>query len=186
MNISPFNTDPLEISPTEFEKQVVEFFNRQNPVPRNIEVLHNQKIESHDGTYQIDVLITFETLGVDFKVLVECKRYKNAIKRETVQLIRDRLVSLGAQKGIIVTASGFQTGAIKYAKEHGIALLRILEGHMIYETKSVNPIKTIPSWIELDDFNFQKIELNENENVSTTLLIDDYKAGFIKTVPNSK
>lgn len=73
MNISPFNTDPLEISPTEFEKQVVEFFNRQNPVPRNIEVLHNQKIESHDGTYQIDVLITFETLGVDFKVLVECK-----------------------------------------------------------------------------------------------------------------
>jgi len=184
MRISPFNNDPLEISPIEFEKQVLDLFTTQKPAPKKLEVLHNQRLTADDGRYQIDVLITFETLGVDFKVLVECKRHKEAVKRETVQILKDRVITLGAQKGILVTASGFQAGAIKYAKKHGIALLRIIEGKMTYETKSATPVD-LPSWIEMEDYCFQLIELNENENTSIKLLIDEYKSDLIKTLPNT-
>lgn len=184
MRISPFNTDPIKISPIDFEKQVLELFKSQNPSPKNLEILHNQKLIAEEGEYQIDILLTFESFGVDFKVLVECKRHKDAVKREIVQILKDRVISLGAQKGILVTASGFQSGAIKYAKKHGIALLRIIEGKMVYETRSKEQVKT-PFLVELEEYYFQKIELNQNESTSVTLLFNDLKPELIKTVPNT-
>ncbi|KAA0986051.1 restriction endonuclease [Pseudomonas sp. ANT_J28] len=73
---------------------------------------------------------------MDFLVLVECKHYKSAIKRETLQILHDRMRSIGAQKGALFTTSGFQSGALEYAKKHGIATVKIVDGKSTYMTKS--------------------------------------------------
>ena len=57
-------------------------------------------------------------MGVLYKTIVECKHYKYPISREIVQKVYDNLRAIGAQKGIVVSTSNFQSGAIDYAKAH--------------------------------------------------------------------
>lgn len=61
------------------------------------------------------------------KVLGECKQYKNRVNREKVVVLADKVRALGAQKGILLSTAGFQSGAIQYAKKHGIALIQIFD-----------------------------------------------------------
>lgn len=178
--MNPFDNDPINIDPIDFEKQVKVFFESMDSKPKKMEFVHDAKVSAYDGNYQIDVLITFEQLGVDFKVLVECKRYSSAIKRETVQILKDKVESIGAQKGILVSASGFQKGAIQYAKLHGIALLRIIKGKMTYETRSLDKTNNIPDWLDFEDFYFQRIEQKESHSVSVSLLTEDRLDHFEK------
>lgn len=126
----------IKISPTDFERLIHSYLINLGKDLRKFKSTHNEKIERYDGTYQIDIYAEFEALVGQIKVLIECKRYKEKVKRETVQLLNDKIRSIGANKGMIFTTSGFQTGAIDYAKEHGIALVRIIEGRFTYFTKS--------------------------------------------------
>lgn len=66
-----------------------------------------------DGTYVIDVTVRFRLLGADFLMLFECKRHTSPVKREDVQVLKDKLRSTGAHKGVVVAASGFQRGALE-------------------------------------------------------------------------
>ena len=127
--------DYLEISSEEFELLVYSYLKEIGSELGKFQIVHNTKETSSDGTYQIDVLATFEALGVSIKVLVECKHHKSPIKREFVQVLQDRVRSLGAQKGILFSTSKFQAGCIEYAEQHGIALVQMIEGKYNYETK---------------------------------------------------
>ena len=71
-------------------------------------------------------------------MLIECKHYKNPIKRETIQILKDKLHSVGAQKGILFTTATFQSGCIEYAEKHGIALVRMIDGKSTYQVKSMD------------------------------------------------
>ena len=94
---------------------------------KDFSINHNVKIETNDGTYQIDILASFRAVGTQMTLVGECKRHKNAVKREIVAALADKVRSLGAQKGIILSTAGFQKGAVKYAKVHGIALVQIFD-----------------------------------------------------------
>jgi restriction system protein len=87
-----------------------------------------------DGAYEIDVSAEFVALDAHFLVLIECKNQKRPVEREVVQVLHDRLRSTGAQKAMLFTTSGFQKGALAYARVHGIALIAVREGKMIYRT----------------------------------------------------
>jgi hypothetical protein len=39
---------------------------------------------------------------------------------------------------MIFSTVQYQSGALEYAKKHGIALARVIDGGMLYETKSYN------------------------------------------------
>lgn len=117
----------LEMSPSEFEKYSLEILKREIQGLNNVKLVHNKVIEAYDGNYQLDGYIEFEVMGVLYKTIVECKHYKKPITREIVQKVYDNLRAIGAHKGIVVSTSNFQSGAIKYAKMHGIALIQITE-----------------------------------------------------------
>lgn len=160
LNPEDINT---EITPREFELLVKEYLDNLGKELKTFKTTHNINLKRNDGEYQIDVFAEFEYLGVDFKILVECKRHKSSIKREVVQLLYDKLRTTGAQKGIIFSTSGFQEGAHIFAEEHGIALIRVIEGRYTYYTKSsdsqqYNP----PPWIDLSKF------VGEFKNGNTT------------------
>ena len=79
--INPYRELSASISPQEFEKFCMEtlkaYAEREGLL--NFEIKHNQKIETHDGTYQIDVLAKYTALGCANTVLVECKKYSQSI-----------------------------------------------------------------------------------------------------------
>ena len=159
-----------EITPTEFEKLVHEYLTNLGAELKEFKSSHDKKIDRPDGRYQIDVYAEFEALGGTLKVLIECKRYKEKIKREIVQLLFDKIRSIGAHKGMIFATSGFQKGAIQYATEHGIALIRVIEGRFTYVTKSLGSQNfEPPPWADIPKF----VGEYKREN-STTYLQTDY------------
>lgn len=117
------------LTPTEFEIHCMEFLRgyAEEEKLEDFTIEHNVKLPSSDGTYQIDVYASFTALGAKIKILAECKQYKNRVNREKVVALADKVRSLGAQKGILLSTAGFQSGAIQYAEAHGIALIQVFD-----------------------------------------------------------
>ena len=122
-----------QVSPEQFEILVMNHLKNMEP---GIEILHRQNLTGVDGDYNIDISARFQKFGVNFLVIVECKHHKDSIKRDYVQLLKDKVDSIGAQKGILVSSSSFQSGALEYAKIHNIALIRLINEEFIYERRS--------------------------------------------------
>ena len=72
---------------------------------------------------------------MDFLILFECKRHKDPVKRSDIQVLLTKLQSTGAQKGVAVAATGFQSGALEFAKAHGIACVRLVDNAWTYITR---------------------------------------------------
>ena len=117
------------ISPTEFEVFCMELLKNYAAEEqlKDFKIEHNVKQEAPDGTYQLDIFASFTALGVELKILCECKQYTSPVKRERVELLEGRLKSLGMHKGILLSTGGFQSRAILYAKAHGIALIQVFD-----------------------------------------------------------
>lgn len=170
-----------DITPTEFELQVKGLLERFEKIPEKFEILHNVNEKGYDGEYQIDIKVTYQMLGAEFVVLVECKNHRSPIKRETIQILNDRIRSLGAHKGILVSTSDFQAGAIKYAKLHGIALANVVEGALTYQVKSKDKKHSLPEgfpafmliWVEQSESGVMHTNLNFG-------YIEEFERGIFK------
>ena len=153
---SPWNPRvPVEISPTEFEKLVLEWLRlaaeRQS---QTIAARHLGIAYGAGGEYKIDVLVTFSALGgARFVVLVECKHQARPVERDDVMVLESKLRDTNAQKAMFFSTSGFQSGALEFATAKGIATITIVEGAWLYETRSADrkPIKP-PPWANLDPY----------------------------------
>ena len=94
---------------------------------QKIEVRHNVKLKGKTGNFhQIDVYWAFMLSGIKYETLVEIKDWKNPVKMEQINSFKAVLDDVpGFPKGIYVSRSGFQLGAIKTAEHHGIKLVTI-------------------------------------------------------------
>jgi len=78
-------------------------------------------VKGVDGSYVIDVTARFSAMGASFLVLIECKHERRKVERQAVQVLHAKMVSTWAQKGMLFSVAGFQSGAVEYATVHGIA-----------------------------------------------------------------
>ncbi|MGH7147819.1 MAG: restriction endonuclease [Nitrospiraceae bacterium] len=141
---------PIQLTPEQFELEVKAILDGLGLDLHGYESQHREVVEGHDGEYEIDVTVRFGALGADFLVLVECKHYKNSVKREIVQSLHSKLLSVGAQKGMVFSTSGFQSGALEFAKAHGIATIQVAEGRTSYFTKSLSGPSEPPPWANIE------------------------------------
>lgn len=130
------NGSSPKLNPDEFEQQVRAMLDAMGHQVLEYRSEHKTLIQGVDGEYEIDVSARFSAFGMDFLMLVECKQYKNPIKREKLQILHDKMRSVGAQKAALFTTSRFQSGALEYAKKHNIATVEIVDGKSIYKTRS--------------------------------------------------
>jgi hypothetical protein len=73
-------------------------------------------------TRQIDVWVTGEIAGHEIKLAIECKLYRAKVDIKTVDAFIGFLEDVGADKGVLITTTGFTSGAEKRAKAAGIDL----------------------------------------------------------------
>lgn len=132
----PCKESILEMTPTEFEKHSLYILSEQILNIEDCKFEHDKIIEVDDGNYQIDGYIEFNLMGINYKTLVECKHYKSSISREKVAVLYDKIRACGANKGILISSSNFQSGAIQYAQKHSIALVQLTDSDSIYKTRS--------------------------------------------------
>ena len=62
---------------------------------------------SHD----IDVVVTSKHAGFQVKWIVECKCWRTAISKLHVFALREIVIDIGADRGILLSEAGFQSGA---------------------------------------------------------------------------
>lgn len=125
----------FDITPKAYEEAVAAIATSMDLELLDWRVTHLDTLKGLDGTYIVDVTARFQLDGMDFLILFECKRHKDPVKRSDVQVLLAKLQSIGAQKGVVVAATGFQRGALELAKAHGIACVRLVDNAFTYVTR---------------------------------------------------
>lgn len=132
--MDPFS---LTLSPEQFELAVAEVLRAVGAELTDVAVLSQERVDGVDGEYVIDATARFSAFGgASFLVLVECKSGAKPIERETLQVLREKILSTRAQKAILVATSHFQRGAVEYAEHHHISLVLLQDGSFNYIVKA--------------------------------------------------
>jgi len=87
------------------------------------EVKEDVQVKGVRTKHKIDVLALFEFAGQKYRIVIECKYWSTKIKKAQVSSLIGILVDIGAEKGVIVTKEGFQSGAHRLASYTNIDLL---------------------------------------------------------------
>lgn len=168
----PGKENSMDMTPEEFEKYTLQLLKENIKNLENVYLEHNVSVNAYDGTYQIDGRISYSLCGCDYITLVECKKYSGPIKRIEIQVLHDKIRSIGAHKGIFVTTSYYQSGAYDYAKAHGIALLTITDGKLNYEIRIQGEIKDYMYPSDLPKY-MTIMQEKISENIISCKVIDD-------------
>jgi hypothetical protein len=105
---------------TIFEKLVAEIHRAEL---QGAEVRWNDKIRGR----QFDVIVRFTAGHYGYLTVIECRHQVNPLKVERVDAFVTKTRDVNANKGIIVSSSGFQQGCYEVARRHGIELLTLTE-----------------------------------------------------------
>lgn len=84
------------------------------------------EVEARDegarGIHDIDVLVTGTAFGLEVRWVVECKNWSTNIPKEKVLALQAIVQDTGADRGILLSEVGFQSGAIRVTRNTNITL----------------------------------------------------------------
>jgi len=92
-----------------------------------VKVEHNIQVQGLSRSHQVDVYWQYKFGGVLHRVVINCKRYGRPVEVTDVLTLNGVLADMPGVRGVIVTTSGYQQGAVDYATAHGIGLKVIRE-----------------------------------------------------------
>jgi restriction system protein len=164
--------DPIKITPKEFELKIVEWLKETGQKLTNIKISHLKHLRGNGGEYEFDAVAEFEIFGgAQITVLIECKRYGRPVERLHLEALWAKLQDVNAQKAIIFSTSGFQSGALQYAQSKNIASVAFVGSEFLYKTKSADVQTLMPS-----RYNFPKyagIFMSYNSGIIESNVMDD-------------
>lgn len=181
MTIPPTGDHRANVDGKQFEMFVADALRSLGAGLDDFRLEEQELVVTDDGRYRIDITVRFTALGVEFLMLVECKDHARPVEREDVQVLADKKRTAGAHKGVLFSTNGFQRGAIDYAQRHGIALIRVLEGALTYETRGAGIERMPPPpWANIPPFVAQYIRESKPGTISVTVLQPDTQADLVE------
>jgi restriction system protein len=145
-------SESLSLTPRDYELLVKGILDAAAGTLVDYRSEHLASLSGADGQYVIDVVASFSALGAKFVVLVECKHQVRPVERQDVQILHSKQQSLAAQKAMVFSVSGFQSGAVEYAAAHGIALVEVATGASNWHTRSEGPPTPPPPWVHVPKY----------------------------------
>jgi hypothetical protein len=82
----------------------------------------DERLEGARGHHDVDVAVRGYRAGVQFLWIVECKHWNRPVPKETVATLSAIIQDVGADRGIILSKSGFRSGAPPLATKSNITL----------------------------------------------------------------
>lgn len=82
----------------------------------------DQQLAGVRGRHDVDVVVRGNRAGMEFLWIVECKRWKTNVSKNAVATLSSIVQDLGADRGILMSEKGFQSGAVAFAKGSNIKL----------------------------------------------------------------
>ena len=80
------------------------------------------KVKGARAEHTVDVLIRFRKFGLETKWVTECKYWRSAIPKEKVLALKSVVEDVGADRGLLFSTAGFQSGAVHAAERTNITL----------------------------------------------------------------
>lgn len=101
----------------QYQEETAEFF-------RNLgcEADVEEKVSGSRADHKIDVWVRFKKFGLETKWVVECKHWNSSVTKEKVLVLRSVVEDVGADRGILISAGGYQRGAIRAAEKTNVTL----------------------------------------------------------------
>jgi restriction system protein len=78
-------------------------------------------------THDIDVVVKSRHIGFEIMWLVECKHWKTRVSKLHVLALREIVADIGADRGILLSEAGFQSGAIEAANLTNVRVTSLAE-----------------------------------------------------------
>src|SRR5438477_2399755 len=100
-----------------YQEQARDFFAALGFESREEEIVKGAR-----GDHQIDVHVTFSRFGIQHGWLVECKYWQTRVPKEKVLAFQAIVKDVGADKGFLLSETGFQAGAVRAAASTNIIL----------------------------------------------------------------
>ena len=95
----------------EYQEEVAEFFRAIG-----LEAKANQTLAGVRTTHDVDVVVRSKHVGFQLLWVVECKRWRTRVSKLHVLALRQIVIDLGADRGMLMTEAGLQSGAIAAAE----------------------------------------------------------------------
>lgn len=85
----------------------------------------NELVEGARGKHAVDVFVKGSVHGLAFQWVVECKCWKTNVPKEKVLALAEIVQDVGADRGILLSETGFQAGAVRQTFRTNITLTSI-------------------------------------------------------------
>ena len=118
---------------SDYQKQAAEFF-----ASIGLDAKIEFEVEGARSVHVIDVFATGSYGGIPFKWVVECKAWKNNIPKEKVMALAAIVQDIGADRGLLLSEVGFQSGALRAARSSNITLTSLDDLSQIAERFAVD------------------------------------------------
>lgn len=80
------------------------------------------KVVGVRAEHRVDVWVRFKKFGLEARWVIECKCWNSAVPKEKVLALRSIVEDVGADRGILISAAGFQSGAVRATEKTNITL----------------------------------------------------------------
>jgi hypothetical protein len=106
-------------------KQIFEGLLTQDRV-KTLNIQHDVELQGKTTKHQVDVYWEFEAGGITYRTAVQAKDWSNPVDQGELIKFKGVLDDLPNQtRGVFVTRTGFQKGALEFANGNGIALYEL-------------------------------------------------------------
>ncbi|MFZ3441210.1 restriction endonuclease [Vibrio harveyi] len=106
----------------DYQEEAAEFFRSMG-----LEAKTDQRINGVRTHHDIDVLVTSHHAGFDITWVVECKHWQKPVSKLHVLGLREIVSDVGADRGILLSESGYQSGAIEAANLTNVQVTSLAE-----------------------------------------------------------
>jgi hypothetical protein len=94
-------------------------------------------VQGARGKHKIDVYVEFTTFGYKTIWAIECKYWNTNVTKEKVLVLQQIIDDIGADKGVLISKKGFQSGAIRATKKTNVILTNY-EDLWAYTNEEIN------------------------------------------------
>lgn len=110
----------------EYQEQAATLF-----LELGFDVRTDLRISGARGSHDIDVYVSFERAGLVVNWIIECKHWKRPVDKSHVLTLRSIVEDVGADRGILLSESGAQSGAVAVTHKSNVHVTSIADLKMI-------------------------------------------------------